>query len=97
MLQDAIHTYLDGLNDDIAAESHHRLAELQRRHDLSFGDRLLCNVLRPRFLTAEQYRPILVGPNNSDPFRDYPMAINILARHFGVELDPVRCYPYRKP
>jgi hypothetical protein len=61
------------------------------------GAGLITAMLPPAGLTAEQYRPVLVGPNNADPYRDYPMAINILAQHFKVELDPVRCYPYRRP
>jgi hypothetical protein len=56
MLQDAINTYHDLLTDSLAAESQARLDEQQRRHGLSFGDRPLCTVLRPRFLTPEQYR-----------------------------------------
>src|SRR5262249_26373396 len=58
MLQDAISTYLDLLSDDLACDAQARLDEQQRRRKLGFGDRLLCTVLRPRFLTAEQYRLI---------------------------------------
>ena len=54
-LSDAIKTYHDLLTDDLAAESAGQLeAQLQRR-GLYFGDRPLCTVLRPRFLTVEQY------------------------------------------
>src|SRR5262249_19220709 len=42
--------------DDLAAASQEQLDEGQRRRGLSFGDRLLCTVLRPRFLTPDQYR-----------------------------------------
>jgi uncharacterized circularly permuted ATP-grasp superfamily protein len=56
MLQDAIRTYHDLLTDDLAAASEGMLDELQRRRQLSFGDRPLCTVLRPRFLTPRQYR-----------------------------------------
>jgi hypothetical protein len=56
MLQDAIQTYLDLLTDDLAIASQERLDEQQRRRGLHFGDRPLCCVLRPRFLTLEQYR-----------------------------------------
>jgi hypothetical protein len=60
------------------------------------GGGMITAMLPPVGQGPDQYRPILVGPNNSDPYRDYPMAINILAQHFKVELDPARCYPYRR-
>jgi hypothetical protein len=56
VLQDAIQTYLELLTDDLACACQERLDEQQRRRGLRFGDRLLCTVLRPRFLTAEQFR-----------------------------------------
>jgi hypothetical protein len=56
VLHDAIQTYLDLLTDDLAAASQERLDEQQRRRGLGFGDRPLCTVLRPRFLTVDQYR-----------------------------------------
>lgn len=56
MLNDTIQTYLDLLTPDLAAASQERLDEQQRRRGLGFGGRPLCTVLRPRFLTSEQYR-----------------------------------------
>jgi len=56
VLQDAIRAYHDLLTDDLAAASQEQLDGQQRRRGLSFGDRLLCTVLRPRFLTPDQYR-----------------------------------------
>ena len=56
MLHDAIQTYHDLLTDARAAESQGQLDEQQRRRGLAFGDRPLCTVLRPRFLSPEQYR-----------------------------------------
>ncbi|MEO5511078.1 MAG: hypothetical protein ABIV28_06470 [Longimicrobiales bacterium] len=55
-LHDAIEHYHSLLDDDIAAESQHQLEDQLRRKGLFFGDRPLCSVLRPRFLTAAQYR-----------------------------------------
>jgi hypothetical protein len=55
-LQDAIQTYHDLLTPELALESQHKLDEQLRRHDLYFGSRPLCTVLRPRFLTYPQYR-----------------------------------------
>ncbi len=54
-LNDAIRCYHDLLTDDIAAESQGQLDDQLQRRGLFFGDRPLCNVLRPRFLTPEQY------------------------------------------
>lgn len=56
MLQDAISAYHDLLTDNRAAETHALLDDGQRRRNLLVGDRPPCTVLRPRFLTAEQYR-----------------------------------------
>ncbi len=55
MPSDAIRTYHDLLTDALAAASQERLDEQQKRRGLGFGDRPLCTVLRPRFLTVEQY------------------------------------------
>ena len=56
MLRDAIDEYHDLLDVELAAESQSNLDEQLRRRGLFFGDRALCTVLRPRFLSAAQYR-----------------------------------------
>jgi hypothetical protein len=56
MPHDAIRQYHDLLTDSLAAESQGQLNEQQRRRGLFFGDRPLCTVLRPRFLTLDQLR-----------------------------------------
>jgi hypothetical protein len=56
MLRDAIDEYHELLSVELAAESQWRLDEQLRRRGLFFGDRALCTVLRPRFLSAAQYR-----------------------------------------
>ena len=56
MSDDAIAHYHDLLsNSTLAADSQERLETLQAARGLYFGDRPLCNVLRPRFLTPGQY------------------------------------------
>ena len=55
-LTEAIETYHDLLTDDLAEESQAQLDGQQRQHGLYFGDRPICSVLRPRFLTPAQYR-----------------------------------------
>lgn len=55
-LQDAIQRYHELLTDELAADSQAQLDSQQRRRGLFFGDKPLTTVLRPRFLTPEQYR-----------------------------------------
>jgi hypothetical protein len=57
VLADAIAQYHDLLaGGSLAADSQARLDRLQELRGLFFGDRPVCTVLRPRFLTPEQYR-----------------------------------------
>lgn len=58
-MNDAIARYHDGLtHGDLAAASAESLDLLLRREGLFFGDRPLCSVLRPRFLSLAQYRQL---------------------------------------
>lgn len=54
-LDEAIGAWHDGLSPELAAESSGWLTEQLRRRGLFFGERPLCTVLRPRFLTPGQY------------------------------------------
>ncbi|HLW01128.1 MAG TPA: hypothetical protein VKT82_20895 [Ktedonobacterales bacterium] len=55
-LREAIESYHDLLSDDLAAASQEQLDDQLRLRGLFFGERPLCTVLRPRFITIEQYR-----------------------------------------
>ena len=55
-LREAIGSYHDLLTDDLARASQAWLDEQQQLRGLFFGERPLCTVLRPRFMTPEQYR-----------------------------------------
>jgi hypothetical protein len=55
-LTDAIQAYHDLLTDELAAETQWQLDDQLQRRGLFFGPRPLCTVLRPRFMTPEQYR-----------------------------------------
>jgi len=55
-LHQPIDAYHSLLTEEIAGETQHQLNEQLRKRGLFFGDRPLCTVLRPRFLTPEQYR-----------------------------------------
>ena len=52
---DHVRVYHDLLTDEVAQESHAMLEEQLRHRGLIFGDRALCTVLRPRFVTPAQY------------------------------------------
>ena len=54
-LQAAIDDYHALLTDDLAGETQAQLDDQLRRRGLFFGERPLCSVLRPRFLTPDQY------------------------------------------
>ena len=56
MLRDGIDQYHALLTDDIGGETQRQLDEQLRYRGLFFGDRALCTVLRPRFLSPRQYR-----------------------------------------
>lgn len=56
VLQEAIDTYHELLSEELAQESDAQLRDQLARRGLFFGDRPLCSVLRPRFLSPEQYR-----------------------------------------
>jgi len=55
VLHAAIETWHEGLTPSLAEESHAWLGEQLGQRGLFFGERPLCTVLRPRFLTAGQY------------------------------------------
>ena len=56
MLRDGIDQYHALLTDDLAGETQRQLDEQLKLRGLFFGDRALCTVLRPRFLSTQQYR-----------------------------------------
>ncbi|CAN5789945.1 hypothetical protein BH23GEM6_BH23GEM6_01370 [soil metagenome] len=55
-LQTAIDTYHDLLASGLAEDSQRHMDTQLRDRGLYFGDRPLCSVLRPRFMTRAQYR-----------------------------------------
>jgi hypothetical protein len=55
-MSDAARAWNDLLTPALAAESWDWLGAQLRQRGLGFGDRPLCTVLRPRFLTPEQYQ-----------------------------------------
>ena len=55
-LREAIESYHEILTDELASVSQAKLDDQQQIRGITFGGRPLCSVLRPRFMTPEQYR-----------------------------------------
>ena len=60
------------------------------------GNALVTAMLPPTGQDERNFKPIIVGPDNSDPYLQHAEAIRKLGEHLGFTLDPVRCYPYRR-
>ena len=60
------------------------------------GTALVTAMLPPAGQDERAFKPIIVGSANSDPYPEHGDAIRKLGEHFGLTLDPVRCYPYRR-
>jgi hypothetical protein len=60
------------------------------------GRALVTAMLPPEGQDVRSFRPIIVGHANSDPYPEHGAAIARLGEHYGLTLDPVRCYPYRR-
>jgi hypothetical protein len=51
-------------------------------------------MLPPEGRNQANFRIIIVGPENADPYATQSEAIEALAAHFGLELKREACYPY---
>ena len=60
------------------------------------GNALVTAMLPPTGQDERAFRPIIVGAGNNDPYPEHGEAIRALAQHYGLTLDPGRCYPYRR-
>jgi hypothetical protein len=60
------------------------------------GKALVTAMLPPLGKDDGAFRPIVVGSANSDPYPEHGEAIARLGQHYGLKLDPARCYPYRR-
>ena len=58
------------------------------------GTALVTAMLPPVGQDQRTFRPVIVGPANTDPFPEHGAAITGLAKHFRLVLDRSRCYPY---
>jgi hypothetical protein len=60
------------------------------------GNALATAMLPPEGRDDRNFRTIIVGVGNDDPYPEHGDAIRALARHLGIALDRERCYPYRR-
>src|ERR1051325_5014190 len=60
------------------------------------GNALATAMLPPGGRETRGFRPIVVGRKNTDPYPAQGEAIRALGKHFGLELDRARCFPYRR-
>jgi hypothetical protein len=58
------------------------------------GEGLATAMLPPGGRNQANFRIIIVGPANGDPYDGHADAIAALARHVGIELKREACYPY---
>jgi len=58
------------------------------------GEGLATAMLPPEGRNQVNFKIIVVGPENADPYEKYEKAILALARHFKVELPRADCFPY---
>jgi len=60
------------------------------------GEGLATAMLPPGGREHPGFRIIIVGEGNADPYPEHGEAIAMLGAHFGLELSPASCYPYRR-
>jgi hypothetical protein len=60
------------------------------------GNALATAMLPPEGRDERNFRMIVVGAGNNDPYTEQGEAIRALARHLGIALDRERCYPYHR-
>ncbi|MEO8193260.1 MAG: hypothetical protein ABI681_05380 [Gemmatimonadales bacterium] len=84
----AVERYHDLLTPEVAADSHAWLHRQLAAEGLEFGGRQLCSVLRPRFLSLEQYRLLAnrcaLVLSALEKARRAAMADDRLRAHFGL-------------
>lgn len=99
---EATASYAPPANRRYIEQSIGRTAHIQRTMPMfmtlrdSEGKGLATAMLPPEGESEAHFRPIIVGPNNADPFPEHGEAIAALGAHLGLKLEPARCYPYRR-
>ena len=60
------------------------------------GRPLATAMLPPNGRDSVTFRPVIVGPANTDPYPQQHGAIEALGRHFLLALERTRCFPYAR-
>jgi hypothetical protein len=58
------------------------------------GEGLATAMLPPQGRNQVNFRIIVVGPDNADPYAAHERAIDALAAHYGLSLPREECFPY---
>lgn len=84
-----------GLERDIGLKGHiARSTPLFLTLRADDGEGLATAMLPPKGQKDPNFRIIIVGPENADPYAAHADAIKALGQHFGISLERARCYPY---
>jgi len=60
------------------------------------GKALATAMLPPEGRDDAEFKIIIVGPGNADPYPQHGPAVEALGAHFGLKLDRARCFPYER-
>lgn len=58
------------------------------------GTALVTAMLPPEGRNQANFKCVIVGPENADPYDDHAPAIAALGAHFGLDLPREDCFPY---
>lgn len=58
------------------------------------GEGLATAMLPPEGRESRDFRIMIVGPGNTDPYPAHAQAIAALASHYGLSLERGACFPY---
>lgn len=100
--EEAAESYVPPANRRYVEQAIGRTAYIQQQMPMFLtlrdgeGKGLATAMLPPEGESEHEFRPIIVGPGNSDPYPEHGAAITALGAMFGFKLDPLRCYPYRR-
>jgi hypothetical protein len=58
------------------------------------GEGLATAMLPPQGRNQVNFRIVIVGPDNADPYAEHERGIEALAQHYGLSLPREECFPY---
>src|SRR5262245_40637040 len=58
------------------------------------GEGLATAMLPPNGRNQVNFKIVIVGPENADPYERHEKAILALGKHFGLDLPRAECFPY---